>query len=173
MDALGCGIRDGVMMAVYVAAYLIVVVAFVWIFNGVLALAPPVAGAPLTLQRVAGWMLAPIAYVIGVPWREAFTAGSILGTKLFLTEFIAFIELGALPADQISERTRMIMTYAVCGFANVASVGIMTGGMVVLMPERRREIPALAWKALLPGFMATLMTAAVVASLPPGVFAGR
>jgi CNT family concentrative nucleoside transporter len=173
MDALACGIRDGVVMTVYVAAYLIVVVAFVWTLNGVLTLVPPFAGAPLTLQRVAGWMLAPVAYVIGVPWREAFTAGSVLGTKLFLTEFIAFIDLGALPADQVSERTRMIMTYAVCGFANVASVGIMTGGMVVLMPERRREIPALAWKALLPGFMATLMTAAVVASLPPGVFAGR
>jgi CNT family concentrative nucleoside transporter len=127
----------------------------------------------MTLQRLAGWAFAPVAYMIGVPWSEARTAGSLLGTKLFLTEFIAFIDLGAIPVGQMSERTRTIMTYAICGFANVASVGIMTGGMVALMPDRRREIPALAWKALLPGFMATLMTAAVVASLPAGLIAAR
>ena len=82
----------------------------------------------------------------------------------------AFIDLAHLPADALSERARIIMTYALCGFANVASVGIMTGGMTVLMPQRRSEIMALAWKALLPGFTATLMTASVVAALPSQLF---
>ena len=117
-----------------------------------------------------GYAFAPVAYVIGLPWKDAQVGGALLGEKLFLTEFIAFIDLGAVPDGVIAERSRMIMTYALCGFANVASVGIMTGGMTVLMPERRAEIFALAWKALLPGFMATLMTAAIVAALPEALF---
>ena len=170
MDAITRGVQDGVMVSVNVAAFIIVFVAFVWIGNNLLALAPHIGGEPVTLQMIFGYVFAPVAYAIGVPWSDAHAAGNILGTKLFLTEFIAFIDLGSLPADAISERSRMILTYAVCGFANVASVGIMTGGMTVLMPERREEILGLAWKSLLPGFLATLMTAAVVAALPPAVF---
>lgn len=170
MDAITRGVQDGVMVAVNVAAFLIVFVAFVWIANNLLALAPPLNGAPVTLQVLFGYAFAPVAYMIGVPWSEALAAGNILGTKLFLTEFIAFIDLGSIPRDAMSDRTRMILTYAICGFANVASVGIMTGGMTVLMPERRSEILNLAWKALLPGFLATLMTASVVAALPMGLF---
>jgi CNT family concentrative nucleoside transporter len=171
MDAITRGVQDGVMVAVNVAAFLIVFVAFVWLLNNVLALAPDVGGAPLTLQRLFGLAFAPVAYAIGLPWADADEGGQILGTKLFLTEFIAFIELGAIPADAIAERSRMILTYAICGFANVASIGIMTGGMTVLMPERRAEIMGLAWKALLPGFLATLMTASLVAALPAALFA--
>lgn len=170
MDAITRGVQDGVMVAVNVAAFIIVFVAFVWIVNNLLGLAPPINGQPVTLQLLFGYLFAPVAYMIGIPWSEALAAGNILGTKLFLTEFIAYIELGAIPADAMSERSRMILTYAICGFANVASVGIMTGGMTVLMPERRSEIMSLAWKALLPGFMATLMTAAVVAAMPVGLF---
>jgi CNT family concentrative nucleoside transporter len=170
MDAITRGVQDGVMVAVNVAAFIIVFVAFVWIVNNLLALAPPLNGEPVTLQLLFGYAFAPVAYLIGVPWNEANAAGNILGVKLFLTEFIAYIELGAIPVEDMSERTRMIVTYAICGFANVASVGIMTGGMTVLMPERRSEIMALAWKSLLPGFMATLMTAAVVAALPIWLF---
>lgn len=172
MDAVTRGVQDGVMVAVNVAAFLIVFVAFVWLVNNVLAIFPPVDGGPLTLQRIFGYMFAPVAYAIGLPWADAQEGGQILGAKLFLTEFIAFIDLGAIPADAITERSRMILTYAICGFANVASVGIMTGGMTVLMPERRAEIMGLAWKALLPGFLATLMTAAVVAALPAQIFGG-
>lgn len=186
MDAITRGVQDGVMVAVNVAAFLIVFVAFVWIINGLLpVIVSPIAALlnPLlppdlvidpqraTLQVIFGYIFAPVAWVIGVPWAEAQAAGAILGTKLFLTEFIAFIDLGAIPADAMSERTRMLLTYAICGFANVGSVGIMTGGMTVLMPERRAEIMGLAWKSLIPGFMATLMAAAVVASLPAGLFA--
>ncbi|MBC7767787.1 MAG: NupC/NupG family nucleoside CNT transporter [Phycisphaerales bacterium] len=170
MDAITRGVQDGIMVAVNVAAFIIVFVAFVWLVNNMLALAPRIDGEPVTLQRLFGYIFAPVAWLIGAPWSEAHAAGNILGVKLFLTEFIAFIELGAIPADEMSERTRMIMTYAICGFANVASVGIMTGGMTVLMPQRRSEIMSLAWKALLPGFMATLMTAAIVAALPAALF---
>lgn len=172
MDAVTHGVRDGVMVAVNVAAFLIVFVAFVWIINNLLALAPEVAGEPLTLQRIFGYIFAPAAYGIGLPWSESQAGGAILGVKLFLTEFLAFGELGAAPPEVLSERSRMILTYAICGFANVASVGIMTGGMTVLMPARKTEIYALAWKSLLPGFLATLMTAAVVAALPAQVFGG-
>lgn len=170
MDAITRGVQDGVMVAVNVAAFIIVFVAFVWIVNNVLAIAPPINGEPVTLQMLFGYLFAPVAYMIGIPWSEAHAAGDILGVKLFLTEFIAFIDLGAVPEEAMSDRTRMILTYAICGFANVASVGIMTGGMTALMPQRRSEILALAWRALLPGFMATLMTAAIVASLPPAIF---
>lgn len=173
MDAVTRGVQDGVMVAVNVAAMLMVFVSFVWIVNNMLALAPDVGGGPLTLQRIFGFVFAPLAYLIGLPWSEAQQGGAVLGSKLFLTEFIAYIELGAIPTDALSERSRMILTYALCGFANVASVGIMTGGMTVLMPARRDEIFALAWKSLLPGFLATLMAAAVVAALPAGLFGSR
>lgn len=179
MDAVTRGVQDGVMVAVNVAAFIIVFVAFVWIGNNLLAAGQDFAVqlgvvAPsadvITLQGIFGYIFAPAAYMIGVPWSEARTAGNILGVKLFLTEFIAYIELGAIPADAMSERTRMLLTYALCGFANVASVGIMTGGMTALMPNRRSEILSLAWKSLPPGFLATLMTAAIVAALPPAIF---
>lgn len=179
MDAITRGVQDGVMVAVNVAAFIIVFVAFVWLGNNLLAAAQsvfvywhviPPETPVVTLQSTFGYVFAPVAYAIGIPWNEALAAGNILGVKLFLTEFIAYIDLGAIPADAMSERTRMILTYAICGFANVASVGIMTGGMTVLMPERRTEIMSLAWKALLPGFLATLMTAAVVAAMPASIF---
>jgi CNT family concentrative nucleoside transporter len=171
MDAVTRGVQDGLMVAINVAAYLLVFIAFVWIANGLLAVFGDVGGAPVTLQRAFGLLFSPAAWLIGVPWSEAALAGEILGAKLFLTEFVAFIELGAIPSDAMTPRTRMILTYAVCGFANVGSVGIMTGGMTALMPERRSEILGLAWKALPPGFLATLMTAAIVAAIPDGLVA--
>lgn len=171
MDAITRGVSDGLMVVFNIAAILIVFVAFVAIANQLLGLAPDVAGGPLTLERLFGWLFAPVAWLIGVPWAEAQAAGYLLGVKLFLTEFVAFIQLGAVPDGEMSERTRMILTYALCGFANVGSVGIMVGGMTQLFPpERRRDILELAWKALLPGFAATLMTAAIVAAMPPAMF---
>jgi CNT family concentrative nucleoside transporter len=118
-------------------------------------------------------VFAPLAWVIGVPWREAGVAGGLLGVKLVLTEFSAFIRLGAIPADQLSERTRTIMTYALCGFANVGSVGINVSGFSVLAPDRRSEILALVWKALIAGFLATCMTASIVGALPSSLFQGQ
>jgi CNT family concentrative nucleoside transporter len=170
MDALATGVRDGATVAVNIAAFLVVAVALVAIVNDILALAPHIDGAPVTLQSLFGRAFAPVAWLIGAQANEALSAGRILADKLFLTEFAAFIDLGHAGA-QLSEHTRMIMTYAVCGFANVASVGILSGGLSALVPERRNEIFGLAWRALLPGFLATLMTASIVAALPAAVFA--
>lgn len=171
MDAITKGVSEALMVIFNIAAVLIVFVSFVAIVNQLLGLAPEAFGAPLTLERLFGWVFAPLAWLIGVPWSEAEQAGYLLGVKLFLTEFVAFIQLGAVPEAELSERTRMILTYALCGFANVGSVGIMVGGMTQLFPaERRRDILELAWKSLLPGFSATLMTAAIVAAMPPAMF---
>jgi concentrative nucleoside transporter, CNT family len=186
MDAIAKGVQDGIMVVVNVACFLLVFVAFVGIANALLGWignlgyfyedSSPVwqvndyTGGPITLQRIFGYVFAPLAWMMGVPWEEALKAGGLLGTKLFLTEFIAFIDLGAIPSAEMTERTRMIMTYALCGFANVGSVGIMTGGMTALMPERRGEILELAWKALIPGFLATCLSAAIVAAMPAILF---
>ena len=173
MDALARGVHDGTMVVVNVAAFLIAFVSLVWIVNNAMFFLPLLNGQHVTLQLLFGYAFAPVAWLIGIPWSEANVAGGILGTKLFLTEFVAFIDLGNVPPEAMSERTRMLLTYAVCGFANVASVGILSGGLTALMPERRTEILGLAWRALLPGFMATLMTASIVAALPPAFFAAH
>ncbi|MBU6371328.1 MAG: NupC/NupG family nucleoside CNT transporter [Alphaproteobacteria bacterium] len=174
MDAITRGTQDGLSVVLNIAATLLVFVALVAIVNSMLAAIPPVGGAPLTLERIFGFAFAPAAYLIGVPWNEAQKAGDLLGAKLFLTEFVAYLKLGAIPAGEMTERTRMIMTYALCGFANVGSVGIMVSGMTLLFPpEKRGEILDLAWKSLLPGVMTTMMTAAIVAAMPEAMFAGR
>ena len=170
IDAISRGVADGLMVVLNISAILIVFVALVAIGNGLLGLAPDVAGAPLTLERILGVAFAPLAWSLGIDWAESGKAGYLLGVKLMLTEFIAFIQLGAVPEGEMSERTRMILTYALCGFANVGSVGITVTGMGVLMPERRAEISSLVWKALVAGFLATCMTAAVVGAMPRELF---
>jgi len=112
----------------------------------------------------------PVAWLTGVEWSQAGKAGWLLGTKLTLTEFVAFIELGKVPLEAMDARTRMLMTYALCGFANIGSVGITVTGLSVLMPERREEVLGLIWKALFGGFVTTLMTAAVVGAMPSSIF---
>ena len=153
-----------------VAATLIVFVAIVAMLNGLLGLLPNVGGAPPSVERGLGVVFAPLAWAMGVRWADAPTAGSLLGVKLVLTEFTAFIRMGAMPAAAIDERTRVIMTYALCGFANIASVGITVSGFSVLVPTRRKEIIGLAWKALLAGFLATCLTASVVGAMPSSLF---
>ncbi len=170
IDAISKGVADGLMVVLNISAILIVFVAFVAIGNALLGLAPDIGGAPVTIERVLGVIFAPLAWTLGIDWSEAGKAGYLLGVKLMLTEFIAFIQLGGIPADEMTERTRMIMTYALCGFANVGSVGITVSGMGVLMPERRGEIIGMVWKALLAGFLATCMTAAVVGAMPRELF---
>ncbi len=170
IDAISRGVADGLMVVLNISAILIVFVALVAIGNGLLGLAPDVAGAPLTIERILGVLFAPLAWSLGIDWAESGKAGYLLGVKLMLTEFIAFIQLGAVPEGEMTERTRMILTYALCGFANVGSVGITVTGMGVLMPERRAEISSLVWKALVAGFLATCMTAAVVGAMPRELF---
>ncbi len=170
VDALIRGTSDGLTIVLNVGATLIVFVALVAMLNGILGLLPPVAGAPISVERVLGLLFAPLAWVMGIPWKDAPTAGSLLGVKLVLTEFTAFIRMGAIPVGDMAERSRVIMTYALCGFANVASVGINLAGYSVLVPQRRDEIVGMVWKAMLAGFLATCLTASVVGAMPSGLF---
>ena len=169
IDAIVKGTSDGLMVVLNISAVLIVFVSLValanlmmgglWLFDG-----------PVTVERVLGWLFMPVAWLTGVEWAEAGKAGWLLGVKLTLTEFVAFIELGRIPVGDISDRTRMLMTYALCGFANIGSVGIMVTGLSVLMPNRRQEVLGLIWKALFAGFLATLMAASVVGLMPEAIF---
>jgi CNT family concentrative nucleoside transporter len=162
MDAVTHGTVDGVNILINVVAMLIVLVALVSLGNAALALGPDVAGAPLTLQRILGWIMSPVVWLIGIPWSEAQVAGSLMGTKTILNEFLAYLDMSRLPADALSERSRIIMTYAMCGFANFGSLGIMIGGLGVMAPQRRGEIVSLGFKSIISGTLATLMTGAVV-----------
>jgi CNT family concentrative nucleoside transporter len=170
IDALMRGTTDGLQIVFAIGATLIVFVSLVALADSLLGLAGPVAGAPLSLERGLGLVFSPLAWAVGVPWAEARTAGSLLGVKLMLTEFTAFIDLSKLTAAQLDERSRMLMTYALCGFANVGSVGINVAGYSILVPERRSEVMAMVWKACLAGFLATCLTAAVVGTLPASIF---
>jgi CNT family concentrative nucleoside transporter len=171
IDAIIKGTGDGLTVLLNVAATLIVFVAFAALADKILGAFPDFMGEPVSLQRVLGAVFAPLAFAVGVPWNEAPQAGSLLGTKLVLTEITAFIDLSGLPQEALSERSRIIMTYALCGFANIASMGITVAGFNVLVPARRDEIISMAARALFAGFLATCMTGAVVALMPPGVFA--
>ena len=169
IDAISKGTSDGLMVVLNISAVLIVFVALVALVNVMLS-GFVVFGEPLTVERILGVVFTPLAWLAGVDAKEAGQAGKLLGVKLTLTEFKAFIELGKIPLGDMSERTRMLMTYALCGFANIGSVGITVTGLSVLMPDRREEVLSLIWKALFAGFLATLMSAAVVGSLPAAVF---
>ena len=173
VDALIKGTSDGLSIVLNVAATLIVFVALVAMVNAILASFGDVAGAPISVERILGVVFAPLAWALGIRWEDASTAGSLLGVKLVLTEFTAFIRMGAIPTGAIDERTRVIMTYALCGFANIASVGINVAGYSVLVPERRQEIMGMVWKAMFAGFMATCLTASVVGAMPHELFAAH
>jgi CNT family concentrative nucleoside transporter len=141
-------------------------VALVALVNIVIAVLPEVNGAPLTVQRIFGWLFSPVVWLYGVPANEAASAGALLGTKTILNEFIAYLDLAALPPDALSERSRLIMVYALCGFANLGSVGIQIAGVSAMIPERRAEVVELSLKSLVSGTLATGMTGAVVGLLP-------
>jgi CNT family concentrative nucleoside transporter len=169
IDAIVKGTSDGLMVVMNISAVLIVFVALVALVNVMIG-GFVVFDAPLTLERMLGWIFTPVAWLTGVEASEAGKAGWLLGVKLTLTEFVAFIELGKVPLEDMSERTRMLMTYALCGFANIGSVGITVTGLSVLIPERREEVLGMIWKALFAGFATTLMTAAVVGAMPSSIF---
>jgi CNT family concentrative nucleoside transporter len=170
VDAVIKGTSDGLQIVLNVAATLIVFVALTALADRLLALLPPVAGAPVTVERTLGVLFAPLAWSLGIAWRDAPAAGSLLGLKLALTEFTAFIRLGGEPAGALAARTRVIMTYALCGFANIGSVGINVAGYGVLAPDRRAEVIGLVWKAMAVGFLATCLTAALVGAMPESLF---
>ena len=165
MDAVTKGTLQGVELIINITAMLIVMVALVSLVNMMLGLLPGVADAPLTLQRMLGWLLAPVAWLMGIPWEQAISGGSLLGTKVILNELFAYLDLAALPIGQLDARSQLIMTYALCGFANFGSLGIMIGGLGTMVPERREEIIRLGMKSIAAGTLATCMTGAVVGVL--------
>jgi len=167
MEAIAEGTREGVGLLVGVTAMLIVAVALVSLVNFALAAVGGAFGIDLTLQKLLGWIFAPFAFVIRIPWAEAAAAGALLGVKTILNEFVAYLQMAALPEGALSERSRLIMTYALCGFANFGSLGIMVGGLTAMVPERRSEITELGLRTIISGTLATLMTAAVVSLVAP------
>lgn len=167
IDAITHGTELGVKVLINVTAMLIVLVAMISLVNAVLGALPSLGGAPLTLQRVLGFLVAPIPWLMGIPWSEAVTAGGLLGVKTVLNEFIAYVDLANLPADALSLRSRLIMSYALCGFANLGSLGIMIGGVGAIVPERRDEITALGMRSILAGTLATCLTGAVAGIVAP------
>ena len=165
MDALTRGTLDGLQLLLGIVAMLIVFIALVALANLAFGLLPAWNGSPVTLQRLLGWLMAPLVWLAGVPWQEAPSAGALMGTKTILNEFIAYVDMAQLPADALSARSRIIMTYALCGFANFGSLGILIGGMETMVPERRDEIVALGLRSIVSGTLATLMVGAVVGML--------
>ena len=165
MDAITKGTLDGLGLLLNILAMLIVLIALVTLANLMLEALPLVHGRPITLQRMLGTLLAPLAWLVGVPWSEAPAAGALLGTKTVLNEFIAYLDLAHLPDGTLSMRSRLLMTYALCGFANFGSLGILIGGMATMAPERRAEIVGLGMKSIVAGTLATCMTGAVVGML--------
>lgn len=165
MEAITRGTMDGVQLLINIIAMLIVLVALVSLVNQILGLFPAVGGEALTLQRIFGWVMAPVTWLMGVPWAEAPTAGALMGTKTVLNEFLAYLDLAKVPPEALSDRSRLIMVYAMCGFANFGSLGIMIGGLVAMAPERRGLIVALGPKTLVSGTLATCLTGAVIGVL--------
>ncbi len=166
IDAMARGTQDGLNLYLQIIAMLIVTTALVALANVMLAALPHVGGAPLTLERMLGWIFAPLVWLLGVPWSQAAIAGELMGIKLALYELVAYLRLAAMPAGSLDPRSTQIMVYALCGFANLGSVGILIGGMNALIPERRDEVVSLAPKALAAGTMASALSGAMIGLLP-------
>jgi concentrative nucleoside transporter, CNT family len=165
IEAIMQGAKQGLELFLNIIATLLVFVALVYILDALLGLLPTFGGAGLTLERMVGWVFAPIAWLIGVPWSEARTVGSLLGTKSVLNELLAYRQLSALAPGILSDRSRLLATYALCGFANLGSVGILAAGLATMAPSRRTEIAKLGMRALVGGTLATCGTAAIVGLL--------
>jgi concentrative nucleoside transporter, CNT family len=165
MDAVTRGTAEGIKLYLNIIAMLIVLIALVALGNQFLGLLPSLRGEPVTMQRLLGYIMAPVAWMIGIPWSESMTAGFLLGEKTVLNELIAYLDLSRLPAGALAARSRVIMVYALCGFANLASMGILIGGMAAMVPKRRSEIVSLGFKSILCGTMATCMVGAIIGLL--------
>lgn len=154
LDAISHGVGDGLFLALNVGAMLIAFVALIHLANGILGV------VHADLQTIFGWVLAPVAWALGVPWQDAVKVGNLMGIKVVLNEFIAFSQLGPLKG-QIAERSFTIATYALCGFANFSSIGIQIGGIGALAPSRKQDLARLGFRALLAGTLANYLAAAI------------
>ncbi len=165
MDAIVRGTAAGLELLLNICAMLIVLVALVHLANAIIGTLPAVGGAPITLQRLLGYVMAPVCWLMGIPWTQAVTAGGLMGIKTILNELIAYVELAKLPAEALDPRSRLIMLYAMCGFANFASLGIMIAGLATMAPERRDDVLSLGLKSIVSGTLATCLMGAIVGVL--------
>jgi CNT family concentrative nucleoside transporter len=165
MDAIVRGTAAGLELLLNIVAMLIVLVALVHLANAILSLLPDLADSPITLQRLLGIVMAPVCWLMGIPWSQAVTAGSLMGIKTVLNELIAYFELAKLPADALDARSRLIMLYAMCGFANFGSLGIMIAGLSTMCPGKRDEVVSLGLKSIVSGTLTTCLLGAIVGML--------
>ncbi len=165
MDAIVKGTSAGLELLLNIVAMLLVLVALVYLANAILGLLPNVGGAAISMQRLLGYAMAPVCWLMGLPWPQALTAGGLMGIKTVLNELIAYVELSKLGTDALDPRSRLIMLYAMCGFANFGSLGIMIGGLGTMAPERRDEINALGLKSIVSGTLSTCLMGAIVGVL--------
>jgi CNT family concentrative nucleoside transporter len=165
MDAIVKGTTSGLELLLNIVAMLIVFVALVHLANAILGLLPDFLGSPLTLQRALGWIMAPVCWLLGIPWSQAVTAGGLMGIKTILNELVAYLQLAALPQGALDPRSRLIMLYAMCGFANFGSLGIMIAGLATMCPEKRDEVLSLGLKSIVSGTLTTCLLGAIVGVL--------
>ncbi|WNV10864.1 NupC/NupG family nucleoside CNT transporter [Tardiphaga sp. 709] len=165
IDAIVKGTSAGIELLVNIIALLLVFVALMYLMNAILMMMPTVGGNTLSVQRMLGYVMAPVCWLMGLPWDQALTAGSLMGVKTILNELIAYVQLAKLGPDALDARSRLIMLYALCGFANFASLGIMIGGLGTMAPERRNEINALGVKSIVSGTLTTCLMGAIVGML--------
>src|SRR3984885_5159970 len=165
MDAIVKGTGAGLELLLNIVAMLIVFIALVYLANSILGLLPDILGAPITLQRMLGWVMAPVCWLMGIPWAQAVTAGGLMGIKTILNELVAYLQLAALPADALDPRSRLIMLYAMCGFANFGSLGIMIAGVSTMCPAKRGEVISLGLKSIVSGTLTTCLLGAIVGVL--------
>ena len=162
MDAFMRGVTDGLGLYLNIIASLIAFIAAIALINIMLTGLPDVAGEPITLERIFGYIFAPFMWLAGVPWSEALAAGEFMGLKTAVNEFVAYLRLAEVEPGVFSERSLLIVVYSLCGFANFSSLGIVIGGLTALAPNRRQDVIDLAPRALVAGTLATLMTGAVI-----------
>ncbi|MFN3211609.1 MAG: NupC/NupG family nucleoside CNT transporter [Henriciella sp.] len=172
MDAFATGASDGLKILANIVTMLIAAFALLYLVNAGLGALPNVGGETLSIERILGWVFAPIMYMVGVPMNEAAQSGSLIGIKTVLTEFVAFLQLAGEGGEGLSQRTSMITAHAICGFANFGSIGILIGGLSIIEPARRTTFLELAWKTLVAGTLATCLSGAVVGALPAALFFG-
>ena len=168
MDAITRGTSEGLSIYLNVVAILIVLSALVALGNDGLAWVGAHFGYPsLSIQGIVGGLFAPVAWLMGVPWEQASMAGALLGVKTVLNEFLAYLDLIKLPDSALDTHTRLIMIYALCGFANLGSIGIQISGLSAMIPERRDELNSLAWPSFIAAILASCMTGAIVGLVIP------
>ena len=162
VDALTQGTKNGLEIFLSVIAMLIVVMALVFLVNSILGIFPELNGSPITIERILGLIFAPLAWFMGIPWEESIMAGQLLGVKTALNEFVAYLYLSDVETYNLSEKSRLIMLYALCGFANFSSVGILLSGMSAMVPERRDDLISVTGRALWAALLASCMTGFIV-----------